>query len=172
MIKNWNNLKPSYRSKLFWAWNDDINPEQVAEQISQMKTMGLGGFYIHARNGLKTPYLKKEWFDMVNFAVSTANKANLEPCLYDEDRWPSGACSGLIAEKYPHLRAQKLLCKIGGTKPENTICTYNKDNEIKYFYTQYHTPTEWFNNSTYPDVLQKETAQRFIELTHEKYFAN
>ena len=172
MIENWNKLKTSYRSKLFWAWNDDIKPEKIAEQISQMKAMGLGGFYIHSRNGLKTPYLQKPWFDMVNFAISTANKANLEPCLYDEDRWPSGACGGLIAEKYPHLRAQMLLCKNGGTKPENTIYTYNKDNETKYFYTQYHTPTEWFNNSTYPDVFQRETAKRFIKLTHEKYLAN
>ena len=64
IIKNWQTPPAYLRSKLFWAWNGDTDAGILAEQIASMQAMGLGGFYIHSRNGLKTAYLGDKWFDI------------------------------------------------------------------------------------------------------------
>ena len=89
---------PEFRSAPFWAWNAAITREGVREQIPIFAEMGYGGFFIHSRPGLATPYLSREWFDRVRDAVDAAEKAGLKAWLYDEDRWPSGAAGGLVTK--------------------------------------------------------------------------
>lgn len=43
-----------YRSNPFWSWNDKLDPEGFAYQISEMKIQGMGGFFMHFREGLET----------------------------------------------------------------------------------------------------------------------
>lgn len=38
-----------------------------------------------------------------------------------------------------------------------------------YAYLEHATPSSWFNNSTYVDVLSQNAIQRFTQLTHDKY---
>jgi hypothetical protein len=40
-----------------------------------------------------------------------------------------------------------------------------------YAYLEGNPPSEWYNNQTYIDTLNKKAIQRFIELTHERYKA-
>ena len=42
-----------YRPRPFWSWNDDLKKEELLRQIDQMKEKGIGGFFMHARGGLK-----------------------------------------------------------------------------------------------------------------------
>ena len=51
-----------YRPVPFWSWNDDLQPEELVRQIDEMKEKGIGGFFMHARGGLKTEYLGEDWF--------------------------------------------------------------------------------------------------------------
>ena len=44
-----------YRDTPFWAWNCDLDPEELKRQIRVFKEMGMGGFHMHARTGLGTP---------------------------------------------------------------------------------------------------------------------
>ncbi len=48
-----------YRGTPFWAWNDYLTKEELCRQIDVFKEMGLGGFHMHVRQGLETPYLEK-----------------------------------------------------------------------------------------------------------------
>ena len=50
-----------YQGIPFWSWNDKLEEERLIEQVDWMKQMGMGGFFMHARGGLKTPYLSEEW---------------------------------------------------------------------------------------------------------------
>ena len=57
----------SYRPVPFWVWNDKLEKEKLAEQITLMDRDALGGFFVHARAGLLTEYLSEEWMDCVKW---------------------------------------------------------------------------------------------------------
>ncbi len=90
-----------YRSAPFWSWNDRLVPERLCRQIQAMHAAGMGGFFMHSRYGLKTPYLSAEWFECVGACVEQARKLHMKAYLYDEDRWPSGAAGGLVTRENP-----------------------------------------------------------------------
>lgn len=91
-----------YRGAPFWAWNCKLDRETLLRQIPYFKEMGMGGFHIHCRVGLDTPYLGSEYFQQVHACVEEAKKDGLLCRLYDEDRWPSGSAGGMVTkeEKY------------------------------------------------------------------------
>lgn len=97
-----------YRGTPFWAWNSELKLDELERQIDIFKKMGLGGFHMHVRTGMSTPYLTEEFMDLVKGCVKKAKKEEMLAWLYDEDRWPSGAAGGIVTkdEKY---RARCLL---------------------------------------------------------------
>ncbi|MBE5782299.1 MAG: hypothetical protein E7329_03170 [Clostridiales bacterium] len=113
-----------YRGTPFWAWNCQLEKEELLWQLEVMKKMGLGGAHMHVRTGMATPYLSDEHMDLIKACVEKCREEKMLAWLYDEDRWPSGAAGGLVTkdEKY---RARHLLFT---TRP------YAKDEKEKYIY--------------------------------------
>ena len=104
---------PGYRSAPFWAWNDKLDPERLAEQIALMKDQGFGGFFIHSREGLETEYLSNEWMDCAETAVEHAEQSGMEVWIYDEDTWPSGSAGGAVSGADPeHFSAKGLTIEL------------------------------------------------------------
>lgn len=97
-----------YRGKPFWAWNGRLDEDELRRQIRSFKEMGFGGFFMHSRLGLETPYLSDVWFDMIKACIDEAQKNEMEAWLYDEDRYPSGAAGGLVTAD-PKYRRRRLL---------------------------------------------------------------
>lgn len=89
------------RIKPFWFWNDLISDEEIINQLSEMHDKGLGGAFICARQGLKIPYLSKEWFNKIQFASEKAKDFGLEVWLYDEYPYPSGMSGGEVLQQNP-----------------------------------------------------------------------
>src|SRR5688500_16511598 len=79
-----------YRGAPFWCWNTKLDREQLLRQIGIFKRMGFGGFHIHCRTGLATPYLGEEFMRLVRDCTAEAKRLGMRCWLYDEDRWPSG----------------------------------------------------------------------------------
>ena len=144
-----------FRSAPFWSWNDDLKDEELRRQIKEMKEKGIGGFFMHSRIGLITPYLSLEWMDKVKTAVSFAKEIGMLAYLYDEDRWPSGFAGGIVPSKGKEYQIKAMKCKIvNGKRIFNIV----------------HAPAiPWFNNYSYIDVLSKKVIKAFIESTHEAY---
>lgn len=92
------NQPAEYRSMPFWAWNGELKKERLLEEIEVFQEMGFGGFFMHTRCGLVTPYLGKEFMEAVRFCAEEAKKRGMYACLYDEDRYPSGHCGGKVTE--------------------------------------------------------------------------
>ncbi|GIP19456.1 hypothetical protein J40TS1_50980 [Paenibacillus montaniterrae] len=88
----------AYRGAPFWAWNTKLSKELLLEQLEQFPAMGMGGFHIHARVGLDTPYLGDEFMEMVKLCADEAERQQLLCWLYDEDRWPSGYGGGIVTK--------------------------------------------------------------------------
>jgi len=97
-----------YRGTPFWAWNCELEEEELLRQLEVMKEMGLGGAHMHVRTGMATPYLSDEHMALVKACVEKCRKEKMLAWLYDEDRWPSGAAGGIVT-KDPQYRARYLM---------------------------------------------------------------
>lgn len=102
------NPTAEYRGAPFWAWNSTLTRAQLLRQIDMFKTMGMGGFHIHARTGLAVPYLGDDFMQLVRTCVEYAQQEDMLAWLYDEDRWPSGFAGGLVTAD-PRFRTRHLL---------------------------------------------------------------
>ena len=187
----------AWRGKPFWGWNGELEPEELRRQIRVMRRMGMGGFFMHARVGLATPYLSQRWFECVNACVDEAKKLKMEAWLYDEDRWPSGAAGGLVTRN-PAWR-QRMLRVVESDNPAQfrwtpgTLTAFTavvkehaafsmrripkggrpprlaKGEKIIVFQVQLAEPNSWYNGYTYLDVLNPRAVREFIRVTHEVY---
>jgi len=115
-----------YRGTPFWAWNCELDKEDLLWQLDVMKKMGLGGAHMHVRTGMATEYLSDEHMDMIKACVEKCRKEDMLAWLYDEDRWPSGAAGGLVT-KDPQYRARFLLFTADPVA-ELTPAIYRKSN--------------------------------------------
>ena len=102
------NPTSEYRGTPFWAWNNLLTKEELCRQIDVFKEMGLGGFHMHVRTGLKNQYLSEEYMELIKTCVDKAKSEDMLAWLYDEDRWPSGAAGGLVT-KDKRYRARNLM---------------------------------------------------------------
>lgn len=64
----------SHRPLPFWSWNDALNPQELRRQIRSMANSGVGGYFMHARSGLKTDYLESDWFDCIEAGIDEGKK--------------------------------------------------------------------------------------------------
>lgn len=106
------NPTAEYRGTPFWAWNCKLDKETLSEQIDIFRQMGQGGFHMHVRTGLDTPYLSDEYMDYIRFCVEKAKKDEMLAWLYDEDRWPSGAAGGIVTKEKKYAAMNILFTRL------------------------------------------------------------
>lgn len=98
-----------YRGTPFWAWNGRLDRERLTEQIQVFQKMGLGGFHMHVRTGMDSPYLEEEFMDFIRHCIGKAGEMDMLAWLYDEDRWPSGTAGGRVTVGRPEYVRKSLL---------------------------------------------------------------
>src|SRR5690606_13751215 len=103
---------PSYRAMPFWSWNDSITREGALRQIDEFHKAGVGGFYVHARPGIWTPFLSDEWFELFALCVDRASELGMQVWIYDECSYPSGFAGGLVHDHDPTLAQKMLHCRL------------------------------------------------------------
>lgn len=176
----------AYRGAPFWAWNCQLDKEELLWQIEQLKQMGFGGFHMHVRTGMDTPYLSDDYMALITACVEKAREEGMLAYLYDEDRWPSGAAGGLVT-KGPEHRMQYLVISWEPQQDGTLLAAYDiqlnddgtlhswrfLDGEPQGFalYAHVHVMADhpWHNNQGYLNVLDPASVQAFIETTHERY---
>ncbi|MCE5315664.1 MAG: glycosyl hydrolase [Armatimonadota bacterium] len=104
-METFKNPPSRYRPIPFWFWNSKLRKDEIESQIRDFHAQGLGGFFIHARFGLETEYLSREWMDCVRHAVAIAEQLGLEVWLYDENGFPSGI-GNLMVSRVREYRAK------------------------------------------------------------------
>ena len=112
-----------YRGAPFWALNCRLTKEEEDFQIGVFEEMGMGGFNLHPRTGLATPYMGEEYLDFIRHAVREGKKRGMYSWLYDEDRYPSGAAGGMVTEDL-RFRARCLLLT---EKEQNGFCSSREE---------------------------------------------
>lgn len=158
-----------YQCIPFWSWNDELDEEQLQKQVEWMNENGVGGFFMHARGGLKTEYLGKKWFDCIRACSEKAKELGMEAYAYDENGWPSGFVGGKLLENIEN-RDKYLTHTIGAYDPSATVSydltgaclrrTTCGENCLNVY--------EHYSAST-ADILNGEVVDQFIAQTHEEY---
>jgi len=189
----WQNPGREFRSAPFWSWNSKLEPDRLCRAIDSMHAAGMGGFFMHSRYGLKTPYLSDEWFKCVSACVERARELGMKAYLYDEDRWPSGSAGGIVTRKHPEYGMVNLLCARAAEPAENAerlatfavsfdeserIVSYReaetsddvKPGETLLSFDVVPTPgTGWHNDGQYLDTMSPDAVAEFIRVTHQAY---
>ncbi|GHV69470.1 hypothetical protein AGMMS49928_11900 [Spirochaetia bacterium] len=192
--EDFKNPGSEYRATPFWAWNNKLDRDELLRQIDIFIKMGYGGFHMHVRTGLATPYLSDEYMENIRACVEKARQTGMLAWLYDEDRWPSGAAGGLVT-KDPQYRQRFLRLTRVPKRPEGgaaesgaikvfdveldangALAGYRSINEndpargIKLFaYPESPREDPWYNNQTYVDTLNNAAIKEFIRVTYERY---
>ena len=163
------NVPNKYKAFPFWSWNDELEEEELVRQIDWMHDNGIGGFFMHARGGLTTPYLGEKWFKCVEACLKRAKELDMEAYAYDENGWPSGFAGGeLLKDEYN--RDQYLSYKIGEYDPEAYV-SYDLSNDKLLRTTKGNNNLNVYlhtSNST-ADICNEKVVKKFIEVTHEQY---
>ena len=77
--KDFSSVDKKYLPIPFWSLNDRLTKEETERLIGEMDSSDIGGFFLHARGGLETPYMGEEWFDNINYAVVEGKKRSMAP---------------------------------------------------------------------------------------------
>ena len=150
-------IDSKYRPAPFWSWNEKLDTKETERQIRLMHKAGLGGYFMHARGGLKTEYMGEEWFDNIKTGIDIGKELDMHPWAYDENGWPSGFGDGKVnglGVKYQ----QKWLRRDNNPEGENTICLIDG---VRYYYEV---------NPFYIDILLHDATRVFIEEIYAPYY--
>ncbi len=178
-----------YRPSPFWSWNDSMEPSDIESRVREFKRKGFGGFFMHARQGLRTGYLSDEWMRAIRRGVEIARELEMEAWLYDEDRWPSGFAGGKTtegkdsnlavaltwAEDASALAPEALENAVAFTRRGETGIELlpNRPEDLSgagvFYVRRYTRGHARFNGEGYVDLLNPETVRDFIENTYERY---
>lgn len=154
---NFKNVPKKYRPVPFWSWNEKLNIEETKRQIDIMDNVGIGGFFMHARGGLQTEYMKDEWFENISVSVKEGNKRKMSAWAYDENGWPSGFGNGIVNGL--GVEYQQKYLRFSETVPKNNLI---EKCGSRWFYYDV--------NPFYVDVLDKKVISKFIEVAYKPYY--
>ncbi len=164
-----------YQSIPFWSWNNELDETALVQQIEDMKSVGIGGFIMHARIGLKTEYLGEKWFSCVEACLKKARELHMNAWVYDENGWPSGFVGGKLLENVD-FRAQFLEYEVKDTFDEEAFCVYRYDDTVGFTRLGAGDTADAYHcvylrtSPANTDILNPEVMSEFIRQTHEEYY--
>lgn len=187
------NPSTEFRSIPFWAWNDKLEVGELVRQAEEMKSHGMGGFFMHSREGLETEYMGEDWISCVAVVVEAAKRMGMHAWLYDEDRFPSGGAGGLVCRQGGDpFRAKAITLEVyQDAIPQEDdvlaifsasiegsvlrqVCRINElpletEGTFLVFRCLVSGGCEWFNGEAPVDNLNPAAVTAFIESTYEPY---
>lgn len=136
------NPTSEYRGAPFWSWNCKVTKELIDRQIEIYHQMGIGGFTMHPRTGLETVYMSDEYLDLIDYCNEKAKEYGMYACLYDEDRYASGAAGGMVTENVRFrqrsmLLSQKIVEELNQTREEYEKKIDSGEKPRGYYLTSY-----------------------------------
>lgn len=194
LVREFRQPPPAFRGAPFWSWNDELQVNELARQVRDMQAHGMGGFFMHSRDGLETVYMGDEWLKAIRETVRVAKESGMSAWLYDEDRWPSGAAGGLVPTRGGDaFRAKVVTVQESAALPQDLsdvlalFAVTLRDNQLTalrrlhpqgtlspgetvlVFRREISAPTDWFNDDAYADNLNPDAVAAFIDITYERY---
>lgn len=192
-LNRFKNPPAELRGAPFWSLNTDLTDHQrLRDQIDALAEMGMGGYHLHVRAGLKTPYLSKDFLDAIHAARDHGASKDMLSYLYDEDTWPSGFAGGAVTQHLKH-RVNHVSLRKG--RPEEAPSDFSQplyayrveldskgrlidakrlpwdegDDDDWYLSHEIARDNDRFNGASYVDAMSPDAIRAFIDSTHEVY---
>ncbi|MGI6705813.1 MAG: hypothetical protein ACOX6S_05990 [Clostridia bacterium] len=149
------------------VWNEKLCVDETRRQIDEMDRAGIGGYFMHARGGLQTPYMGEEWMDNIQAGIEEARKRGMGAWAYDENGWPSGFGDGKVNGRGEVFQQKYLRYEFTEEEKQRedgrTITNVKlEDGRNMHFYYDV--------NPFYVDTLDPEVTRTFLEEIYEPYY--
>ena len=180
LILDLNGNLEEYTPIPFWFINDELTKEELRGQLEDFKSKGVDGVVLHPRIGIprELKYLSEEYFDLIVHTVKSASELNMKVVLYDEGMYPSGSANGEVVRCNPEFAAVGITLAdssddgviIAGPKNGKYIVEKPCKGTIRgiHFGQDDGEP----DAPAAADILNQAAVDKFIELTHERYYAH
>lgn len=163
----------------FWFINDDLKKEEIVRQMTDFNEKGVHGVVLHPRIGIPETieYLSDCFMSFVVTAVETAARLDMKVILYDEAMYPSGSAHGLVVKSNPRFASQGIILSdnksegkfIARTKNGRYIMQVESKGKIRGIHFGEDDGQE--NAPLAADLLSAEAVNKFIDITHERYYS-
>ena len=160
------NPPKSFRPVPFWSWNEALSVEETRRQIAEMDRVGIGGYFMHARGGLQTPYMGDDWMANVEAGIREGEQRGMGAWAYDENGWPSGFGDGRVNGLGEHVQQKYLRYEEVSAETRRddgrTIAVITRDDgqRLHFYYDV---------NPFYVDTLDPAVTRLFLETIYEPY---
>lgn len=164
----------------FWFLNDRLEETELKRQMEDFNDKGVNGVVLHPRIGIPNDfeYLSEEYFDIIKFIVKTAKDLDMRIVLYDEAMYPSGSAHGEVVKSNPDFASVGI--KLTDNPAEGKVIARLDDG---YFIVSkkcggtirgihYGEDDDEKNAPLSADILNPKAVEKFIELTHERYYTH
>lgn len=148
----------------FWFINEKMDLELLLRQLHDMHDHGARCVCLHPLppefrpdimpSRMSPPYLSPEFFKIIAALVEECRRLGMVYYLYDEGGWPSGGACGQVMRKRPDL-----------------VCRALEPDALGHA-VEVEMPYDAAKAAPYPDVLNRETIDEFLRMTHEQYRAS
>lgn len=159
----------------FWSWNGDMEDDEICRQLAEFAEGRFDGVVIHARAGLRIPYMEEKWFRAFRLAVKECKRLGLHILLYDEDGWPSGFASGKIPAIGDEYCFKRLAYSNDPEQVGELLAAFRNSGCDQYVRIPFEKslPGDLFFgyivDRHYVDLLYPDTTRKFIELVYQRY---
>lgn len=162
----------------FWFLNDDFSDDEIVRQLEEFNSKGVNGVVLHPRIGIpkSIKYLSDKYMHFIEVAIKTAARLGMKIVLYDEAMYPSGSAHGMVVASNPNFAAQAIFltddCTFGKIITKTSCGKYIVQGESggKIRGIHWGEDDEEPNAPRAADLLSKYAVDKFIELTHERYY--
>ncbi len=146
----------------FWFLNDRLDDDKLIDQLTDMAKCGARSVCPHPipknfrasfYSTMEPEYLSEEFFQKIRLIADTCAKLKMNCYLYDEGGWPSGGACGQVYASDPEKFARRYLVPDGSGKYKILV----------------ETP-DTVGSAPYPNLLTPGVTEKFLELTHQRYF--
>ena len=155
-----------FRPIPFWSWNEDLDVEETRRQIAEMDRVGIGGYFMHARGGLQTPYMGEAWMANIAAGIAEGRDRGMGAWAYDENGWPSGFGDGRVNGRGEAFQQKYLRYEVAeseAARPDGRTIGHQRleDGRLLHFYYDV--------NPFYVDTLDAEVIRTFLEEIYAPY---
>ncbi|MCE5207283.1 MAG: hypothetical protein LLG42_03120 [Chloroflexi bacterium] len=100
---------PQHYPAVYWFWHHIPSPQEIEEQLAEIKQAGYRTFLIQPRLAFPIhEYLGQGYLEAYRIAMQTAKTLGLTAGLYDDYNWISGHAGGRTVAGHDELRERQL----------------------------------------------------------------
>ncbi len=155
-------LDHDFLAELIEASSKESSPYPDLKQslkavLQEFQEDGLGGVVC---NVSFRDYMRDEnQWTLFQWGIQACKEVGLRVWIYDEEGYPSGSAGGLVLEKNASYEAQELILDP----------TSETKYQIRPSYEGTHASNNFHVARRYPNLIDREADQAFIQITHDAY---